>query len=178
MHPQYTPAQVADFWTRIDRYDPSGCWPWRGYRNDAGYGVVYIDSVRNRSGIRAHRLAWELLYGPIPDGLKVCHHCDNPPCCRPDHLFVDTQAANMADAASKGRTLKGDRNPARLHPERMRRGEQQPQARLTDEQVRAIRQQYATEHPRQHVLAKQYGVTPSTISMIVTGVTWRHLLGS
>ena len=75
------------------------CWVWEGVRDKDGYGRVWIDGHY----YRAHRVVWEDEYGPIPDGILVCHLCDNPPCVRPDHLFLGTQKDNIADMLEKGR---------------------------------------------------------------------------
>ena len=82
---------------------PNGCLEWTGYTDPNGYGQIRVDG-RNPL---THRLAWELAHGPIPDGLNILHHCDNPPCCdaidTEHHLFLGTQADNLADMAAKGR---------------------------------------------------------------------------
>jgi hypothetical protein len=88
-----------DFWTAVDQSGGSdACWPWQRHRNPEGYGVTKLAGFR-----RAHRLAWCLTNGPIPDGMLVCHTCDNPPCCNPAHLFLGTESDNRQDMLAKGR---------------------------------------------------------------------------
>jgi hypothetical protein len=84
------------------RIDLNGCWIWIGGRNHR-YGCYNIGG----RGYRAHRYAWERVYGPVPDGMYVCHHCDTPLCVNPEHLFVGTQRDNIRDASAKGRMTAG-----------------------------------------------------------------------
>ena len=90
------------FWSKVNRRGPDDCWEWM---NSGTYGHFYIGKGQARP---AHRIAYELTYGDIPVGLCVCHHCDNPPCCNPTHLFVGTVQDNMRDKVAKGR---GKRTP-------------------------------------------------------------------
>jgi hypothetical protein len=113
---------AAKFWARIDTSDPNGCWPWKGPFNSGGYG--HFQEGRRGPMTRAHRRAYQLAKGPIPDGLLVCHTCDNPPCCNPAHLWLGTSADNKKDAISKGRAV----NPPTL------RGEKNGASRITDKQ--------------------------------------------
>ena len=110
------------FWPKVRKGD--GCWEWTGQLNHRGYGQV--GGHRHRKA--THRTAWELTHGPVPPGLFVLHHCDNPPCCRPDHLFVGTARDNVLDMYRKGRHPGGWGAP---------HGEKNPNAVLTVEQVRA-----------------------------------------
>lgn len=87
---------------------PSGCWEFLGATNNKGYGVM---SIGKRPTFLAHCVAYTVCFGPIPDGLCVCHKCDHPPCVNPDHLFLGTHLDNMRDAIAKGR--KAQRKRAR-----------------------------------------------------------------
>jgi hypothetical protein len=140
------------FWAKVATGD--GCWLWTGARDHKGYGV--LRRGRKYSHARAHRVSYELHHGPIPDGLFVCHTCDNPPCVNPDHLFLGTNAENTADRHRKGRDARGTRNGL---------------AKLTEAEVRAI-----LADPRtQTAIARDYGVNPVTIHYIKVGRNWAHL---
>lgn len=141
------------FWGKVDRGWPSRCWEWQGRRDASGYGHFSDDGLK----WRAHRAAWVLTYGPIPEGLCVCHHCDNPACCNPDHLFLGTHTDNIADAAHKGR---------------MNRGERNPNSKLTEEDVLDIHLMEATGKWSRKGLAEKYGVSQGTISKILSGELW------
>lgn len=91
--------------SRVEKLS-SGCWVWTGPTNKKGYGRIGI-RVKRASRL-AHRAAWLLMVGDIPPGIFVCHHCDNPPCCNPAHLFLGTNKENKEDSKRKGRTKCSD----------------------------------------------------------------------
>jgi len=94
----FEPTGTPDpFWSKVQKSD--GCWTWAGATWGRGYGAFKHEGRQ----VYAHRFAWEMAKGPIPAGLFVCHHCDNPLCVRPDHLFLGTHTDNMRDASRKGR---------------------------------------------------------------------------
>jgi hypothetical protein len=143
-------------------------------------------SKRQTRTLHAHRLAYFLTFGPIPDGLWVLHHCDNPSCCRPDHLFLGTAADNVADMMAKGRNLsgmtvhperaaKGERHGSRTKPEGIRRGQSNGQSKLTDDDVREIRLLYAACKGSQLEIAARFGVNQTLVSAIVRRVRWTHI---
>lgn len=163
---------VEKFWALVDK---SGeCWLWLGRRDPHGYGIFKLGpKVR-----RAHRLAWILTHGEIPDGLNACHNCpdgDNPSCVNPAHLFLGTHTDNVADRVQKGRSATGDRSGAHTHPEAHPRGERSGNARLTESEVLEIRRQYAAREATQVALAAAYSVHQTTISLIVKRRNWHHL---
>ena len=101
----------ARFWAKVGIGRPEDCWPWLGYCEETGYG-------RAGKSDRAHRIAFMLGCGPIPEGGYICHRCDNPPCCNPAHLFLGDAKANAQDMAAKGRT--GGGHPKGSYPEQLR----------------------------------------------------------
>ena len=87
------------FWKKVKVGKDDECWEWLACKNKKGYGFFRVNWILRR----AHRFAWTVTYGKIPEGLFVCHRCDNPGCCNPKHLFLGTNTDNMVDMISKGR---------------------------------------------------------------------------
>lgn len=144
------------FWSRLRSSDSDSCWEWTGH-TVGGYGRLTYAGRRQM----AHRLAWSLTNGEIPNGMDVLHRCDNPPCCNPAHLFLGTHADNMADMARKGRAQK-------------RKGEQHPCAKLTAESVRDIRRLRA-EGLTLARIGRQVGTHLSNVSLVLNGKAWTHV---
>ena len=130
----------------------SGCWVWTAGKLKTGYGAIGVAGKT----VRAHRLSYELYKDEIPDGMHVCHACDNRLCVNPDHLFLGTRADNMRDAVQKRRALTGEKNG---------------QAKLTKKDIVSIRASTETNT----VLAKKYKVRDATISKIRLRHRWGHL---
>ena len=134
-----------------------GCWGWRGYRDEKGYGRLMTPG----GPVRAHRLSYEYHNGPIREGGYVLHKCDNPECTNPDHLYVGSHADNMADKKARGRCYTGERP----------RGEQHARARLSASDVLHLRASTETNA----TLAKALGVSAATVRLARIGRTWAHL---
>lgn len=145
------------FFAKVDRSGgPEACWRWTGGLS-GGYGSLRIGK---RGNARAHRLSYALANGgPIPDGLSVLHKCDNPICVRPDHLFLGTQATNMADRGAKGRQAKGESNG---------------RAKLTENEVHEIVAETRRGTPNKQI-ARRFGVGRNAVGAIVRGDRWSHL---
>lgn len=160
----------AKFWSKVDKAGPS-CWMWNWGKNREGYGIFPTRKINGSiKNMRAHRLSYLLTYGEIPNGLFVCHVCDNPSCVNPKHLFLGTSQDNMQDASIKGRML-GNKNPD-LIP----RGEAHHNAKLTQKQVNEIRKRYTpmSRNDGAAVMAKEYGISEYTVRDIVNNRTWKN----
>ena len=152
----YPRPTVAQRLVKHSKRMANGCLEWTGHRDKDGYGDIGIKGANKR----AHRVAWEEVYGPIPMGMKVCHHCDNPPCIDVEHLFVGTTKDNSQDASSKGRLAginTGERNGQHVH---------------SDVLVKAVREDYR-RGVKQVEICRKYYLPKPTVSMIVNNKTRR-----
>lgn len=159
------------FWEQVDT---SGeCWTWTGGRLPSGYGRLQ----ENKRTVLAHRVSWELHFGGAVPKLLVLHHCDNPPCVRPSHLFLGTHKDNAEDRERKGRgnQASGDNSGARRKPETVRRGDTSGMHRLTEQDVHAIRLMYSTGGWTQRGLGQHFNVAHCTIGNVLRGTTWKHV---
>lgn len=141
------------FWEKVSKSD--GCWEWQATRDQKGYGRIRIGG-----DTRAHRIAWILTNGPIPDGLQVCHHCDNPPCVRPDHLFLGTSHENTLDAVWKGRF------EGRGHPTA------EDMSHAVGPEVAACVRQLRDAGWAQHRIARTFGISRRSVQRILDGDHW------
>ena len=142
------------FWRYVKKEE--GCWQWLSYIDPVGYGRL---NYKGRPML-ASRISYLLHFGEIPDGMAVCHKCDNPSCTNPDHLFLGTQADNIADMEKKGRARK-----------RGKPGIDHHNSKMNDEAVKDIRSNGASDADN----AKKYSVSRATIHSIRVGKTWVHV---
>lgn len=164
--PKYKPTLEERFWNKVNKDGPtmphmdSPCWVWiAGKHNSFGHGSFHLRSTPKKT-VLAHRFSWELSTNlPIPIGMDVLHHCDNPSCVNPDHLFLGTHTDNMHDMILKGRLvpLKGEKNGM---------------SKFTQEQVDEMRYRYLNGET-QVSLAKELDVTQPAISAIITYKNWK-----
>lgn len=161
MHPQYTPRDYDRFWSKVAI--TNNCWIWLGGRHPDGYGSFRLGGIH----IGAHRAAWLLLVGPIPDEAKILHKCDGggtPWCVRPSHLSPGTDAENTRDKLANGRMV--------VWP-----GETNPAARLTTDQVLEIRSIWEASGGvgNKVEIAQIFGVHPATVHDIIKRRSWTHV---
>lgn len=160
------PKSISErFWKKVKKGSSiDSCWLWIGAQDGYGYGQLatgsMIDGSRRRE--RAHRIAYELTIGPIPDGLEVLHKCDNPPCCNPTHLFLGTQTQNIEDMKRKGRA-------------KSLQGEAKSNAVLSDEIVCKLRILYEQGGISQRKAGRLLGLNENTAKAALSGKSWKHV---
>ena len=156
---EITESLLKRFWEKVDQRGPDECWEWVAGKDNANYGILRVGG-RNHG---ASRISWEIHFGPIPEGLFVCHSCDNPPCVNPRHLWTGTNEDNIRDRHRKGRSSGGRQS-----------GETNPQAKLTSTDVKRIRLEAASGR-KQVDIAQEYQISQQQVSKIVLLERWRNL---
>lgn len=143
---------INRFWTKVEK--SHSCWNWKACKSKKGYGQFWS----GEQSILAHRFSYEIKNGPIKQGLLVCHHCDNPSCVNPSHLFAGTSNDNIADKMKKGRAWACS-------------GEDNPNAKLTNNQVVEIRRLYKAGGYSQRKLAKKFKISQNNVYKILKNKT-------
>jgi hypothetical protein len=159
-----TPADIERFYTNLTT-GPNSCLLWKGSTNNQGYGRFRIYRKDCTARLLAHRVAYFLDAEANPGPLVVRHSCDTPACCNPKHLSTGTQVDNWLDSHTRGRASAPPKNFGETHRS----------AKLADESVQSIRDEYAAGGCTYRSLGLKYGVNRSTIGMIVRGRNWAHV---
>lgn len=150
-------ASLRDrFFAKVMKGD--GCWFWAGSHSNVGYGLIHSGGAGGKT-LSAHRVSYELHYGPIPDGMIVMHSCDNRGCVNPAHLSAGKQSQNIKDAITRGRKIVPNAS-----------GEDNPKSKLTQVQADFIKANPQMQHT---YLAKLFGVSPNCIRGVRIGRTWK-----
>lgn len=152
-------SPLKRFWSKVQKM-PSGCWEWQAAKTPNGYGLFLVD----RKLTYTHRFSYLLHNGELPDNLHVCHKCDNPSCCNPEHLFLGDDSVNNADMHAKGRGF--------LPP--TQKGVSNNNAKLNPESVREIRKMRADGHTYQSI-AERFNVSSAVAYAVSNHKTWKHV---
>jgi hypothetical protein len=144
------------FWPKVAKTTPDACWLWLASRTQR-YGAIGIGG-KSSPALKAHRVSWELHFGPIPPGLHVLHKCDTPKCVNPAHLFLGTQADNVADMVKKGRR-RGGNFPGRMGRDR----------KIAPTQLPELQRRFAEHRETRLALASEFGISPSRLFQLARG---------
>lgn len=157
--PELKDSKFLEFRYKIDDGEDSECWNWQGRKDTHGYGLL---SLSKYEVFLAHRIAFKICNNKDPIGFVVAHKCDNPTCCNPNHLFMATDAENMHDRTSKGRTARQYGTTHGRHT-------------LCDAEILAIRKAYETGGETYMSLSKKFPTSASNIGRIVVRKAWPHI---
>lgn len=186
--PLLSKQSIERFWGYVTIKTEDECWEWSGGKTGK-YGAFNVKYENGWNTARANRVAYMLTTGVDPKEMFVCHHCDNPPCCNPVHLFLGTHPDNVDDAKSKNRYSSGENHGMRLHPERRAtgqdhgsrthpervvRGEQSPSSKITEKQVQQVRQ-LRKEGTEVKVLVRMFNVSAGHVRRLINGTRWKHV---
>lgn len=161
-HNTYGTIECCDKCKILNRHKKiDGCWEWQGKISKDGYGSFQETVSGKKTEIRAHRRSYEIFKGEIPEGMLVCHTCDNPACCNPEHLWLGTPKDNTQDCIKKGRRP-------------LERTRAIAAGKITEEQVREIRKLYKNGSSQKE-LQEKFKLSQSQVSGIVTYRFWRHV---
>ena len=144
---------IKRFWSKVDIKSEDECWNWLAGKLRGGYGCFKVNSIKTLT----HRFSYELKNGHIPEGMCICHKCDNPSCVNPSHLWLGTHQDNMKDRNMKDHNIKGSAHSV---------------SKLTEQQILEIRN---IININQTEIAKLYGVSKALISLIKNNKIWRHI---
>lgn len=164
------------FWSKVKIMLPSECWEWTCGKTPRGYGAFGL----NGRQIRAHRVAYALSHESAPAGILVLHKCDNPPCCNPLHLFLGTSKDNTQDMMTKGRNRFKPGDPSIFNIGKWRAehmpfiGSSHPHSMLNEAKVLRIKA-LIRDGVKGVEIARQFGCSTYTVSLIKTGKQWRHV---
>ena len=148
------------FLEKVEVKSSNECWEWKASKFKDGYGAFW----NGDNQIRAHRFSWEFHFGNIPEGVLVCHHCDNPSCVNPNHLFLGTIQDNINDKCKKGRADGGSI-----------KGEEHYFSKVTNKEVIRIRELYDTGKYFQREIGELFGISRSNVGEIIRRKTWTHI---
>lgn len=163
--PRWAKSFEERFWEKVQK--GYGCWLWVGARNQNGYGLAYRKVRGENRNLLAHRISYELTFGKIPAGLFICHHCDNPPCVNPKHLFAGTARDNNLDRDRKGRR----RPPTFRSPV----GKDHPGAKLTEAQVQEIRRLRDLNGWGHRRISMRLNLPRGAVDGVVRRLSWKQL---
>lgn len=161
-HNVYGCEECSDKCKILNRHKKvNGCWEWQGKLNKDGYGSFQKTIDGEKTEIRSHRRSYEIFKGEIPEGMQVCHACDNPSCCNPDHLWIGTSKENTQDCIKKQRFFNGKKRAI-------------ASGKTNENEVREIRELYKNGSSQKE-LQEKFKLSQSQISGIVTYRFWKHV---